>query len=465
MKKTEMGKWKPVTVVAAFLLTYILYSCSSEMGKRKAQAILIKGNTITDSLAMDAVFKGCKVFFLVVSDKNTGMVWSWDAKSWNELGKKYPIFVSEDTSRLRTQTYKVDDPDIYSTSPARPEGNYPPAILFRPLKSFRTDSSFVVFYNIGIDRERFRVSSEIEAKGGHIGGAAFKKTKAGWELVKNVYSLVKVPEFRVGPQPSFYIGDGGTESAGGYTVVPVVYIFKDGNNMGTRHWEPREDLKSYAFTHALKETAVTYEPYEINALEFIEKPAEGMYAFMQNISESPLPDFWYVRPFYVVEGNKIKKVKYYAANGVDAGKNLLDQAELYLEGEVQTSKEGLEMHGQWTLGVSQTIYRFEHNRPATISTLQQRMASVPKIDSNKMREREEAYLTDGEVCTWCKMGIYRNGTCDQCGTVSAEKEERFKSKLREKGKPCTFCEGTGRSIRGGECAQCIGTGVRPGYYN
>lgn len=51
-----------------------------------------------------------------------------------------------------------------------------------------------------------------------------------------------------------------------------------------------------------------------------------------------------------------------------------------------------------------------------------------KRDDKSMLGLEENTKNDiiGEKCTWCKTGRYINGTCNICGTVSAEKERQLK---------------------------------------
>ncbi|NOS56551.1 MAG: hypothetical protein HOP37_09895, partial [Cyclobacteriaceae bacterium] len=45
----------------------------------------------------------------------------------------------------------------------------------------------------------------------------------------------------------------------------------------------------------------------------------------------------------------------------------------------------------------------------------------------------------GEKCTWCKIGRYVNGTCNSCGTVSAERERELKGSVNNSSRKIDEC--------------------------
>jgi antitoxin component YwqK of YwqJK toxin-antitoxin module len=59
--------------------------------------------------------------------------------------------------------------------------------------------------------------------------------------------------------------------------------------------------------------------------------------------------------------------------------------------------------------------------------------------AERANETQKSYVTDGQKCTYCKIGYYRGGACDMCSVVSKERLNESHSKAPK----CERCKGDG----------------------
>lgn len=87
--------------------------------------------------------------------------------------------------------------------------------------------------------------------------------------------------------------------------------------------------------------------------------------------------------------------------------------------------------------------------------------SMPTYAESTISNKNKTYSSDGSRCSICTQGVYVNGSCDLCGTVSAERLQETIDKLPK----CSLCAGTGReksrtSNESRTCPMCQGKGYR-----
>jgi antitoxin component YwqK of YwqJK toxin-antitoxin module len=83
------------------------------------------------------------------------------------------------------------------------------------------------------------------------------------------------------------------------------------------------------------------------------------------------------------------------------------------------------------------------------------------LDLFGTKEKTKKYASDGQRCRRCNTGVYSNGSCDVCGTVSYDKYKEVVNKLPK----CDLCKGTGREMsaqgnKSRSCPMCQGKGYR-----
>jgi hypothetical protein len=454
-------------ILSIFLIAVILTtSCSSSNKPDEPSPSIV--SEMNDSSAMEVVASTSKLGEYYASNAEGGAVfkvWVWEPSNWKDLFNRYPSYSNIDSSN--SVTFNNENGQ---------EKKLPPAFIYTPQISFKDDSSFVIFFQVGMGNHTINHNlSEVE---GYLGGAAFKRVKTGWMLTKIVYDFKSLKSLSIGNIYECYIGD-----AGKIKGKPAFFTTFNSNTL-----DSSEDLKTvfydYDFNIIVGEDHLVGFTYKININyrypdgHAIALPSSNLVWYAQNIYESfdyksPLPEYENILPVIELDNYGYYKIYYHEYD--DSKKDGLGK--ILLEGDFYTKSENIYFKGVWKNHYSDKAYAYSTNKylgQNSIANIESLYTLIQEYDRRvsereqaraKMKSSNEVYLTDGISCRYCSIGRYINGTCNQCGGVSSEKETYYKNKFKENnpGRTCTYCEGSGNQGRG-ECVQCLGTGVSPRVY-
>ncbi|MFD3000443.1 hypothetical protein ACFS7Z_08740 [Pontibacter toksunensis] len=453
------------------VLLVSLCSCSSLNEERnEAEIEIVASSIMNDTIAMQMATNSSDAYVHPEPYPDGGFVgfdvWEWKPRSWKDLRERYSGRFYDTTS------YKSELPDINGVML---DCENPPHILYSPVASYKTDSTHVIFFNMGLGYgNEGDYCEKLRNERGYIGAAAYKKTKEGWVLSKRVFDFIPMAKIGLGDIYSCYFGD-----AGNIAGSPAVVIY-----INNKESDSYDDFESRFYDYGLNminrdHADVVLFKHEIDVNNYFQPLpskslrtiARDVYETFKNKTKATLPPFEDVSPIFTTSRSRYTGITYYKHYARYS--DHLEKDTILLKGEINIYNLGKDDEKVYYDGIWYNYHDgLAHNLNNKL--LNQSVVDIADVDIlyDNIRDEEsrsyntrQTYLTDGQKCSLCSVGRYVSGTCNMCGTVSSEKESKYLDDFRSdhEDSPCRFCQGTGR-ISGGECAQCLGTGVSPRIY-